>query len=223
MSKIGSIILKIKLYQNYWINRKLLNGHFYNPLLVVKKWALFLSAHMQLSSSQFKSWLCSTVLNNCGHTYIVSYYHNNSPYGTHTKTQKRIPLSLKHNFPTHNVTKLFHKSFLKSCVSMISQNFYSSRISEVLNISEKGTPVAMELFWNSSRIQLPSARRHNFDWRRWQISKVLFWSCISFCCNNYVGIFSISPVEILSEKQKAVKLFKNSKRSFIQLWNTHKQ
>ena len=128
MSKIGSIILKIKLYQNYWINRKLLSGHFYNPLLVVKKWALFLSAHMQLSSSQFKSWLCSTVLNNCGHTYIVSYYHNNSPYGTHTKTQKRIPLSLKHNFPTHNVTKLFHKSFLKSCVSMISENFYSKNL-----------------------------------------------------------------------------------------------
>ena len=123
----------IELVENFY------QGHFSNPLLVFEKWALFFVCSY---ASQFKSnqqnqpfeqksafwWVCSTVLNKCGHTYIVSYYHNNSLYGTHTKTQKRIPLSLKHNFPTNNGTKLFHKSFLKSCVSMISHNFYSKNL-----------------------------------------------------------------------------------------------
>ena len=139
MSKSGSIILKIKLYQNYWISRKLLSGSLFQPITCFRKMGLIFVCSY---ASQFKSnqqnqpfeqksafwWVCSTVLNKCGHTYIVSYYHNNSPYGTHTKTQKRIPLSLKHNFPTHNGTKLFHKSFLKSCVSMISHNFYSKNL-----------------------------------------------------------------------------------------------
>ena len=114
------------LYQDYWISFRThylfsINGPYF--------WRLI--CNQQNQPFEQKSafwWVCSTMLNKCGHTCIVSYYHNNSLYGTHTKTQKRIPLSLKHNFPTHNVTKLFHKSFLKSCVSMISENFYSKNL-----------------------------------------------------------------------------------------------
>ena len=104
-------------------------------------------------------WVCSTVVNKCGHTYVVSYYHNNSLYGTHTKTQKRIPLSLKHNFPTDNGTNVFHKSFLKS---WWFHKTFIPRTSEFLNISEKKNPVTLEFFWNSSRIQMLSARMAQF-------------------------------------------------------------
>ena len=157
------------LYQDYWISFRThylfsINGPYF--------WRLI--CNQQNQPFEQKSafwWVCSTMLNKCGHTCIVSYYHNNSLYGTHTKTQKRIPLSLKHNFPTHNVTKLFHKSFLKSCVSMISENFYSKNLGILEYIFQE-----RELFW----IQVFKCHLliwHNSDWRRrqyWQVSKVLF-------------------------------------------------